>query len=219
MPLAKDQLITALGGLRTPDAKHGFTHSVELIVKLREIDLKKPENRLNESVELPNPLDKETKICVIASGDLATRAKAGKADLVLAREDLDKLGKDKKAARKLVSEYDYFIAEAPMMPLVGKTIGPILGPRGKMPTPVPPNAPIDQIVQSHRRLIRVRVREQPVVQCRIGTEKMPDEKIAENAQAVFSRIEAKLERGAKNIGQVLIKTTMSEPVKVQTTKG
>lgn len=219
MPLPKDQLLAALGGLRKPDAKHAFVQSVELIVKLRDIDLKKPENRLNESVELPNPLDKETKICVIAGGDLATRAKAGQADLVLAREDLDKLGKDKKATRKLVSEYEYFIAEAPLMPLVGKTIGPILGPRGKMPTPVPPNAPIDQIVNSHRKLIRVRVRDQPVVQCRIGTEKMPDGKIAENAQAVLSRIEAKLERGTKNIGQVLVKTTMGKPVKVQASRG
>lgn len=219
MPLAKDQLLTALAGLRKPDAKHGFTHSVELIVKLREIDLKKPENRLNELVELPNSLGKETKICVIAGGDLATRARAGQADLVMGREDLDKLGKDKKATRKLASEYDYFIAEAPMMPLVGKTIGPILGPKGKMPTPVPPTAPIDQVVQSHRKLIRIRVRDQPVVQCRIGTEKMPDDEIAENAQAVFNRIEAKLERGAKNIRQVLVKTTMGEPVKVQTTKG
>jgi large subunit ribosomal protein L1 len=219
LPLSKDQLLTALGEIRKPEAKREFSQSVELIVKLREIDLKKPENRLNESVELPNSLDKETKICVIASGDLATRAKAGQADLVLAREDLDKLGKDKKATRKLVTEYDYFIAEAPLMPLVGKTIGPILGPRGKMPTPVPPNAPIDQIVNSHRKLIRVRVRDQPVVQCRIGTEKMPDEKIAENALAVFSRVEAKLERGAKNIRQVLVKTTMGKPVKVQIGKG
>lgn len=218
MPLAKDQLLTALGGLRKPESKRQFSQSVELIVKLREIDLKKPENRINESIELPNSLDKETKVCVIAGGDLATRAKAGEADLVLARDDLDRLGKDKKATRKLVSEYDFFIAEAPLMPLVGKTIGPILGPRGKMPTPVPPNAPIDQIIKSHRKLVRVRVRDQPVVQCRIGTEKMPDDKIAENAQAVFSRIEAKLERGSKNIGQVLVKTTMGEPVKVQTAR-
>lgn len=218
MPLAKDQLLTALGGLRKPESKRQFSQSVELIVKLREIDLKKPENRINESVELPNSLDKETKVCVIAGGDLATRARAGEADLVLARDDLDRLGKDKKATRKLVSEYDFFIAEAPLMPLVGKTIGPILGPRGKMPTPVPPNAPIDQIIKSHRKLVRVRVRDQPVVQCRIGTEKMPDDKIAENAQAVFSRIEAKLERGSKNIGQVLVKTTMGEPVKVQTAR-
>ena len=219
LPLAKDQLLAALGQLRKPEAQHKFVQSVELIVKLREIDLKKPENRINESVELPNSLDKETKVCVIAGGDLATRAKAGQADLVLAREDLDGLGKDKKAARRLASEYDFFIAEAPLMPLVGKTIGPVLGPKGKMPTPVPPTAPIDQIVKSHRTLVRIRVREQPVVQCRVGTEKMADDKIAENAQAVFNRIEAKLERGIKNIGAVLIKTTMGKPVKVQTSKG
>ena len=219
MPLAKDQLLTALAELRKGETKRGFTQSVELLVKLREIDLKKPENRLNESIELPNSLEKETKVCVIASGDLATRARAGKADLVVAREELDALGKDKKATRKLVSEYDFFIAEAPLMPLVGKTIGPILGPRGKMPTPVPPNAPIDQIIKGHRKLIRIRVRDQPVVQCRIGTEQMSDEKIAENALAVFNRIETRLERGAKNIGRVLIKTTMGTPVKLQATKG
>jgi large subunit ribosomal protein L1 len=173
---------------------------------------------MNETVELPNPLDKETKVCVIASGDLATRAKSGKADLVLAREDLDRLAKDKKEARKLASEYDFFIAEAPLMPLVGKTIGPVLGPKGKMPTPVPPNAPIEQVVQSHRRMVRIRVREQPVVQCRIGTESMPDDKTAENAQAIYGRIETKLERGAKNISHVLVKNTMGAPVKLQTKK-
>ncbi len=216
MPLAKDQLLAALGGLRKAEAKRDFTQSVELVVKLKDVDLKKPENRINESVELPNSLDKETKVCVIAGGDLATRAKAGQADLVFGREDLDRLGKDKKETRRLVSEYDFFIAEAPLMPLVGKTIGPILGPKGKMPTPVPPSAPIDQIIKGHRKLVRVRVRDQPVVQCRIGTEKMPDEKIAENAQAVFGRIETKLERGVKNIGQVLVKTTMGHPVKVPT---
>jgi len=216
LPLAKDQLLAALGGLRKAEAKRDFTQSVELVVKLKDVDLKKPENRINESVELPNSLDKETKVCVIAGGDLATRAKAGQADLVFGREDLDRLGKDKKETRRLVSEYDFFIAEAPLMPLVGKTIGPILGPKGKMPTPVPPSAPIDQIIKGHRKLVRVRVRDQPVVQCRIGTEKMPDEKIAENAQAVFGRIETKLERGVKNIGQVLVKTTMGHPVKVPT---
>ena len=219
MPLAKDQLLASLGELRKSETRPKFDQSIELIVKLREIDLKRPENRINESVELPNSLGKETKICVIASGDLATRAKAGQADLVLAREDLDALGKDKKAAKKLASQYDFFIAEAPLMPLVGRTIGPVLGPKGKMPTPVPPTAPIDQIVKSHRSLVRIRVREQPVVQCRVGTEKMSDDKIAENAQAVFSRLEAKLERGIKNIGTVLVKTTMGTPVRIQARKG
>ena len=131
---------------------------------------------------------------------------------------MENLGKDKKAARKLAQDYDFFIAEAPLMPLVGRALGSFLGPRGKMPTPVPPTAPIEQIVSGHRKMVRVRMREQPVLQCRVGTENMSDDKLVENIQAVFSRIEQKLERGVKNIGEILVKTTMSKPVKIKISK-
>ena len=67
-------------------------------------------------------------------------------------------------------------------------------------------------------MVRVRMREQPVLQCRVGTEAMSDDKLAENIQAVVSRIEQKLERGFKNIGEILIKGTMSKPVKVALAK-
>jgi large subunit ribosomal protein L1 len=219
LPLAKDEVTRALGELRKNLTQRKFSQSIDLVVKLREIDLKKPENRINEAITLPNPPEKNLKICVIASGDLGTRAKAAGADMLLGRSEMDSLGKDKKAARKLAQDYDFFIAEAPMMPLVGRALGSFLGPRGKMPTPVPPNAQIDQIVSSHRKMVRVRMREQPVLQCRVGTEGMADEKVVENIQAVVSRIEEKLERGFKNIGEILVKTTMGKPVKIAITKG
>jgi large subunit ribosomal protein L1 len=216
--LAKDEVTRALGELRKNLTKRKFSQSIELVVKLREVDLKKPENRINETIALPNPPENPLKVCVIASGDLGTRAKAAGADMLLGRQEMDSMSKDKKAARKLAQDYDFFIAEAPMMPLVGRALGSFLGPRGKMPTPVPPNAQIDQIVSAHRKMVRVRMREQPVLQCRIGTESMPDEKLVENIQAVESRIEEKLERGFKNIGEILIKPTMGKPVKVAITK-
>jgi len=218
LPLAKDEVVRALGELRQNLTKRKFTQSIDLVVKLREVDLKKPENRINETIPLPNPPEKPLKICVIASGDLGTRAKTAGADMLVSRSDMENLGKDKKAARKLAQDYDFFIAEAPMMPLVGRALGSFLGPRGKMPTPVPPTAPIEQIVSGHRKMVRVRMREQPVLQCRVGTESMSDDKLVENIQAVFSRIEQKLERGVKNIGEILIKTTMSKPVKISITK-
>jgi large subunit ribosomal protein L1 len=218
LPLAKDEVARALGELRQNLVKRKFSQSIDLVVKLREVDLKKPENRINETIPLPNPPEKPLKICVIASGDLGTRAKTAGADMLVSRTDVENLSKDKKAARKLAQEYDFFIAEAPLMPLVGRALGSFLGPRGKMPTPVPPTAPIEQIVSGHRKMVRVRMREQPVLQCRVGTESMPDDKLAENIQAVFSRIEQKLERGVKNIGEILVKTTMSKPVKINLTK-
>jgi large subunit ribosomal protein L1 len=218
LPLAKDDISSALGELRKSITKKKFAQSIDLIVRLREVDLKKPENRINETIALPNPPEKALKVCVIASGDLATRAKSAGADMLIGRQELDNLAKDKKAARKLAQEYDFFIAEAPLMPLVGRALGSFLGPRGKMPTPVPPTAPIEQVVANHRKMVRVRMREQPVLQCRVGTETMPDEKLAENIQAVVSRIEQKLERGFKNIGEILVKGTMSKPVKIILTK-
>jgi len=218
LPLAKDEVARALGELRQNLVKRKFSQSIELVVKLREVDLKRPENRINETIPLPNPPEKPLKICVIASGDLGTRAKTAGADLLVSRNDIENLGKDKKAARKLAQEYDFFIAEAPLMPLVGRALGSFLGPRGKMPTPIPPTAPIEQIVSGHRKMVRVRMREQPVLQCRVGTESMPDDKLAENIQAVFTRIEEKLERGVKNVGEILVKTTMSKPVKINITK-
>jgi large subunit ribosomal protein L1 len=218
LPLAKDEIARALGELRKNLTKRKFSQSIDLVVRLREIDLKKPENRINETIALPNPPDKQLKICVIASGDLGTRAKAAGADMIVTRQDMENLGKDKKSARKLAQNYDFFIAEAPLMPLVGRALGSFLGPRGKMPTPVPSNAAIDQIVSSHRKMVRVRMREQPVLQCRVGTEAMPDDKLVENIQTVVSRIEQKLERGFKNIGEILVKSTMSKPVKISLTK-
>jgi len=218
LPLAKDDISRALGELRKDITKKKFTQSIDLVVRLREIDLKKPENRINEAIPLPNPPEKALKVCVIASGDLGTRAKSAGADMVVGRQEIENLARDKKGARKLAQEYDFFIAEAPLMPLVGRALGSFLGPRGKMPTPVPPNAAIDQIIANHRKMVRVRMREQPVLQCRVGTEAMPDEKLVENIQAVVSRIEQKLERGFKNIGEILVKGTMSKPVKISLTK-
>ena len=153
MPLAKDDITRALGELRKGITKKKFTQSIDLVVRLREIDLKKPENRINEAIALPNPPEKGLKVCVITSGDLATRAKAAGADMLVGRQEIENLAKDKKGARKLAQEYDFFIAEAPLMPLVGRALGSFLGPRGKMPTPIPPNAPIDQVIANHRKMV------------------------------------------------------------------
>jgi large subunit ribosomal protein L1 len=217
VPVSNDSIAKALAEARSKTEKRKFNQSIELAVSLREIDLKKPESRINESLELPTPADKEVKVAVIAGGDLATRARAGGADIVIGREDLDKLGREKKEARKLAQKYDFFIAEAPLMPQVGKTLGQMLGPRGKMPTPVPPTAPIDDVIKRHRRNIRLRMKDQQVIQCKVGTEDMADDALIQNIQTVLSRLEAKLEKGPKNISSIAIKATMGPLVKIPLT--
>ncbi len=218
MPVSKEAIAKAVADMRSKAEKRNFNQSVELAVKLREIDLKKPESRINEALELPTSPSKDIKVAVIAGGDLAIRAKNAGADLVIGREDLDRLGRSKKDARKIAQNYDFFVAEAPLMPQVGKTLGQMLGPRGKMPTPVPPTAPIDEVIRRQRKNVRLKMKDQPVIQCKVGTEDMPDDVLVQNIQTVISRLESKLEKGAKNISAVTIKTTMGPIVKVTTTQ-
>jgi len=208
-----DSLVNAIEKAKSLSKKRNFTQSIELIVVLRNIDMRKPENRITLNVYLPNPIDKPVKVCVIGEGDFALKAKEAGADLVLTRADIERYGSDKKAAKKLAKEYDVFVARADLMPLVGRYLGPILGPRGKMPLPVPPNADLSTVIKRARSLIRIRTRTQPLIQCRIGTENMSSEKIAENAMAVLSAIERKI-KSSQNIGAIYVKTTMGPTVKV-----
>ena len=214
MPVPKETISKAISEVRAKTEKRKFNQSIELAVRLREIDFKKTESRIGENLELPTPTSKDVKVAVVASGDLATRARAAGADLIIGKEDLDKIGKEKKQARKIAQNYDFFVAEAPLMPLVGKTLGQILGPRGKMPTPIPPTAPIDDIIKRFRRNVRLKMKDQAVVQCKVGTEDMTDDALVQNIQTVISRLEAKLEKGPKNIKSIAIKASMGPPVKI-----
>jgi len=218
MPVSKEAIAKAVADMKGKNEKRKFNQTVELAVKLRELDLHKPEARINESLELPTAASKDVKVAVIAGGDLAIRAKNAGADLIIGREDLDRLGREKKSARKIAQAYDFFVAEAPLMPLVGKSLGQMLGPRGKMPLPIPPTAPIDDVIKRQRRNTRLKMKDQPVIQCRVGTEDMPDDVLVQNIQTVISRLEAKLEKGSKNISSVAVKTTMGPLVKVATTQ-
>lgn len=215
MPIDEKTIIEALKQVREKSKERNFIQSVELIINLQDIDPKKPEGRIQQMIELPNGLGKQMKVCVIASGETALKAKRAGADRVLTREELEAMAGDKKKQRELAKNYDFFLAEAPLMPLIGKILGAILGPRGKMPTPVPPGADIAPLIERRRRTVMVRVRGQPVLQCKVGTEDMPDEKIAENVMAVINSLEGKLKRGLKNISSIYLKLTMGEPVKIK----
>jgi large subunit ribosomal protein L1 len=216
MPLDQKTILGAVKEAREKSEKRGFTQSVELILSLKDVDMKSPEGRIQESIELPySPPEKPNKICVIASGELALKARRAKADSVVERAELEGLAGRKRDLRKMANEYDFFIAEAPLMPLVGKVLGPVLGPRGKMPVPVAPTAEISGVIEKHRKTVIARMRNQPVLQCRVGTESMKEEEIAENVQTVLRALEGKLKKGMKNIKFAYIKTSMGAPIKIK----
>lgn len=216
MPLDDKTILDAVKQAKEKSEKRKFDQSVELVLNLREIDMKSPEGKIQELVELPNsPPEKANKICVIASGELALKAKRANADRVIERPELESLAGNKKDLRKIANDYEFFIAEAPLMPLVGKILGPVLGPRGKMPVAVPPSADIVTLIAKHRKTIVLRMRTQPIILCRVGVESMKEEELAENIQAILRVLDGKLKRGTKNIKNLYIKTAMGVPVKVK----
>ena len=188
-----------------------FKQAIELIVNFKDIDVKKG-FALNEVVQLPKTTSPAT-VCVMATGDMGMKAKTANADAVIGTDELEKFATNKRESRKFIDKYDFFLADTKVMPLVGKTLGQLLGPRGKMPTPVPFDAPIDSFLQRFRSSIKVRTRASLSISCKIGDETMEDTDLAINAHAVLNAIEKKLPNGEKNIKRVMIKTTMGKPLK------
>jgi large subunit ribosomal protein L1 len=149
----------------------------------------------------------------MASGDMGLKAKNAKADRVIDADELNKIGVNKRESRKLINKFDFFLSDTKLMPAVGKSLGQLLGPRGKMPTPVPFNAPIDSFLSRFRTSIRIRVKNSLSAACKIGDESMEDSDLLANAHAVISAVEKKLPNGDKNIKKIMVKTTMGKLVK------
>ncbi len=193
--------------------RRNFKQSVDLTVVLRDVDLKSPQGRIREIVFLPNPPKKHVKVCVVADGDMALKAREV-ADRVLTREDLQAMMGNRKAAKKVAEFCDWVLVKTDLMPLAGRTLAPSLGPRGKVPVPVPPNADIVAFVNRYRSAVMLRVKDQPQVMCRVGTEDMKVEEIVENIYKVLSTLEHKLPNPRNNIARIIVKTTMGPPVEV-----
>jgi large subunit ribosomal protein L1 len=187
--------------------KRNFVETVELAINLKDVDLSVPKNRITEDVILPNGRGKAVRICVIGGGELALKAK-DVADLVITPEELQTIADDKKQAKKIANSTNYFIAEAPLMAVVGKRLGTVLGPRGKMPKPIPPGADPTGMVESLRKTVSIRTKDRITFHAPVGTVEMPVEQIAENIDALLKRIELKLEKGRMNIESSYVKTTM-----------
>lgn len=206
--MANEKILSAIKQLREKSNKRNFSQSIDLIVSLREFDLKKTENKFVEEVVLPHGRGKEASIIVFSD----TIKDAGEAQ-IFTGEDLSSLAKNKRKAKKLVSSTDFFLSEPNLMPVIGKVLGQYVGPRGKLPKLVAGDVKV--VVKNLRKSVRVRVKDAPVIQCLVGKEDMKDEEVAENAEAVLKFLETKLPKGKNNIGRVMLKTTMSKPVKIE----
>jgi large subunit ribosomal protein L1 len=192
--------------------ERAFPESVEIAINLKDLDLSVPKNRLEDDVPLPNGRGRNVRVALFASPEMCQKAKT--ADVTMVPAQLEDLMKDKKAAKKLVEEVDFFLAEAPLMPTIGRRLGVVLGPRGKMPRPVPAGADPTNLINALKRSVRVRSKGNRTFHAAIGTRTMPAEQLAQNIDSLLNRVVGKLERGRGNIESVYIKTTMGQAVRL-----
>ncbi|MEM5797788.1 MAG: 50S ribosomal protein L1 [Candidatus Aenigmatarchaeota archaeon] len=189
-----------------------FKQSFDLIINLKGIDLSKPENRFSFELQLPEGRGKDVKVCVFADS-LAPQAKEV-ADIVITKAEIEKIAENKAKMKAIANSCDWFLAEASLMPLIGKVWGVVLGPRGKMPKPLPPNIQLKPIIEVMRRSIRLVLKSTPVIMASIGNEGMSDSAIARNAEAVLNAVKEKLPKGKENIKSVYAKLTMGKAVRL-----
>ena len=206
----------ALTELKTNSPKRKFIQSIDLIINLKELNLKKPEHQLELFVPLPHPRGKETRICAIVGPELVEQTKK-LCDAVITPDQFPQYAQNKKMIKKLATTCDIFIAQVTFMTDIAKIFGRILGPRGKMPNPkagcvVPPTANITPLVEKLKKTLKIAVKTQLNFKCRVGTEQTPPDQLAENILVIVQNITRALPQEHSNIKNILLKLTMSKPV-------
>ncbi len=201
-----------LAEIRKQEPKRNFNQTIDIIINLKHYDSKKQENRFVEEIVLPEGRGKDIKVGVIGV-NLVVSAK-GKADELINEARLAQIEASAKEQKQLLRNIDYFISEPQFMARIGKSLGKRLGPKGKMPKPLPGTIDPKPLIDRLKKTVRATVRDAPVISCPIGVEQMSDDALGKNFEAVLAGVEKRLPNGRQNIKAVYIKATMGAPVKV-----
>ena len=212
MDLNKKKLADAVAKALEDKAKRKFTQSVELIINFQGIDFTKPEHRLNLDIVLPKGKGKVPKVGVFADGQIALDAKNSGAESVFDAAGVAKLAADAGELKRMLKEYE-FIAQPNMMTVVAKSLGQVLGARGKLPRPIMGGTVADAIKMARSRVkLASKGKYLPVAQCLVGSEKMTPDDIAENIDSVLEKVKGKINESS--IKSIYVKLSMGKPVKV-----
>ncbi|MEC7697973.1 MAG: 50S ribosomal protein L1 [Candidatus Thermoplasmatota archaeon] len=212
--IASNKISQAIADALSSKEERKFVETVEVAINLKDVDLQNPQKRINAEVALPHGRGRPARVAVFAQGEMAVISKKV-VDTVISPEQIDELSENKREARKLAGKFDFFVAETGLMANIGKSLGVVLGPRGKMPRPIPPQADIERIIKSLTNLVPVRSKDRPTFHVPIGNVKMSQEQLAENLETILKRVESSLDRGYDNIASVWVKTTMGKSVRLE----
>jgi len=214
-------VLDSIKKLREISKKRNFNQTFDLIINLKQLNLKNPDETIDLFLHLPHQKAKKPKICALVDKELESKAKIF--DEVILKEVFPIYAKDKKKTKKLASKYDYFIAQANLMPDIASTFGKVFGPKQKMPNPkagcvVSPTANLEPVKEELSNMVRLVAKTQLIIKTAVGEESMKDEDLTENILLIYNSILHDLPRKKQNLGSIFIKLTMSPSIEV-TEKG
>lgn len=214
--MEETQILEALKQIKSE--KRNFNQKIDAIIVLKDLDLKKTEQQIDFFAGLHYQPGKKTKVCAFTAPEIHPEAEKV-CDKAIPQVEFAKYQADKKLAKQLVKEYDYFIAQANIMPQVAQTFGKVLGPKGKMPNPkagcvVPPKAAIKPLYDKLQTMVRMMAKTQPQIQVMVGNESQDEKEVVDNIKVVYDQIIHHLPNEKDNIRAVYLKLTMGKPVKI-----
>ncbi len=214
----KKQIIKAIEEAKKNSPRRNFNQTVDLIVNLKQIDLKKPEQKVDQFIQLPHGRGKKIQICAFVDNSLIKDAEAN-CDKVIVNSDFPKFKANLREFKKLVRQYDFFLAQANLMPEIASNFGRFLGTMGKMPNPkagciIPPKGQTKPVVERLQNTVRLLTKSDTIVKSAIGTEQMKTEEIADNIMHAYQTLVHTLPQHEHNIRSIIIKLTMGKPIVV-----
>jgi len=214
----KKDITEAIKKLKETSKKRNFKQSYDIIINLKNLDLKKPEQQVDTFAQLHFSRGKPIRLAAFAGPELMDEAKAV-CKTVIPVDQFDNYAKDKKLTKKLAEEHDWFIAQATAMPKVAAAFGRVLGPRGKMPNPkvgcvVPPKANLRPLQEKLHKTVKLQAKVAPLIQCAVGMEDQNEDEIIDNILTIYNTITHVLPQESQNIASVYLKLTMGKPVRL-----
>lgn len=197
--------------LATATSTTAFDASVELHVRLG-VDPRQADQNIRATVSLPHGTGKDVRVAVFAPESEHAAAKAAGADIVGDEEFTKQLDKEELT-------FDVLVATPQYMPKLGR-YARLLGPRGLMPNPKSGTVATDvakAVTEAKAGKIEYRVDKQAIVHLPFGKVSFGADKLAGNAQAFFTSLQAQKPSSLKGayIKSITVSTTMGPGIKVE----
>ncbi|MBT3261926.1 hypothetical protein HN992_00385 [Candidatus Woesearchaeota archaeon] len=212
----RKEAIQALKTVRENSKKRNFTESIDIIINLKGLNLKKEDEKINIYIPLPHFRGKKAKVTALVGHALSTKAKEA-CDNFIMEEDFK--SQKKPEIKRLAENTDFFIAQADIMPKVAAAFGRVLGPRGMMPNPkagcvVPSTADLKALVERLQKLVKLETKGEQTIKARVGLASMKDEELIANIMEIYNYVLHYVPQELNNFKSIIIKSSMGEPVRV-----